>query len=609
VLRHKRFRAATLSEVIPTVGVVADEVVVERLAQWRRRLDAAELALEVRRTARAAEHATLLREVLELSAVWHADPADAPTLDREALVIAELALLMGCSEGQAGGWLRTGQGLAELPGAMEALECGLLIVETAATVVRSLSVLEPPDRLVVWQRLQAVLVDDADKGTVRTPARLADRLRRWVLQADADAVERRRRAKAERRVEYRRREDGLVDLTVFGIEPAQARAALSRIARLSAPWPGDERTADQRRADAVVDLLLGRVGSCTGDQAPCGCVAGEGAPCGAELMVLLPIGAALGTTDEVAELVGCGPVDAEQTAMLLRAAPRLHPVWVDDDGVPVAMGVPVRIPRGDPAAAESALLRMAAADPPEQRFPRHPHDHRSSGGPPGAPAPPLSPLGNQAADTCRSADGPLGPAVTSLLGEPGAHPPDQPGAYRPSPRLRRFTAVRAPLCEWASCGQAAASCDSEHDLAWPHGPTCACNLGPLCRRHHRIKQALLALGGRKARGQRALVTWTSPTGRTAVGPTPHEPPGNRPARPARPIDPFEPLAAHEVEHELWLTGELPDDPTGPPVLLDPTGDPDLDHPDDPLRDRLLHGDTTWDLDLADATQWLDLSER
>jgi hypothetical protein len=519
-------RAATLPEVVPTVGVMADEVVVGRLAQWRRRLDAAEVALVVERDERSAAHARLLTKVLQLSAVWHADPTDAPTLDREALVVAQLAVLLGCSEGQAGGWLRTAQGLAELPGAMEALGCGLLTPETAATVVRSLSVLELPDRLAVWQRLQALLVDDADKGTVRTPARLADRLRRWVLQADADAVERWRRARAERRVEYRRREDGLVDLTVFGIEPAQARAALSRIARLSAPWPGDGRTADQRRADAVVDLLLGRVGSCTGDKAPCGCVAGEGAPCGAELMVLLPIGAALGTTDEVAELVGSGPVDAEQTAMLLRAAPRLHPVWVDEDGVPVTMGTPVRIPRGDPAAAEAALLRMAAADPPEQRFPRHPHDHRSSGGPPDGPAPLPMAMGEETSDSRRPAGRPCGAAASSQdgalaeqpPGQPGAHAPARPGAYRPSPRLRRFTAVRAPLCEWASCGQAAASCDSEHDLAWPHGPTCACNLGPLCRRHHRIKQALLTLGGRKTGGQHGLVTWTSPTGRTASGP-------------------------------------------------------------------------------------------
>jgi hypothetical protein len=48
--------------------------------------------------------------------------------------------------------------------------------------------------------------------------------------------------------------------------------------------------------------------------------------------------------------------------------------------------------------------------------------------------------------------------------------------------------VRAPRCEWPGCGARASRCDLDHDLAWPHGATCACNCGPLCRRHHRAKQ-------------------------------------------------------------------------------------------------------------------------
>jgi hypothetical protein len=82
----------------------------------------------------------------------------------------------------------------------------------------------------------------------------------------------------------------------------------------------------------------------------------------------------------------------------------------------------------------------------------------------------------------------------------------------------------------------------------------------------------------------------------------------RPARPRR-HDPSDELAAHEVEHELWLTGDLPDDPVGPSVVIEPTGDAAVDWQDDPLRTRLLHDDTTWDLDLADHTRWLDLAER
>src|SRR5512142_1985307 len=31
------------------------------------------------------------------------------------------------------------------------------------------------------------------------------------------------------------------------------------------------------------------------------------------------------------------------------------------------------------------------------------------------------------------------------------------------------------------------SCDLDHTQPWPAGPTCSCNLSPLCRRHHRMK--------------------------------------------------------------------------------------------------------------------------
>jgi len=72
--------------------------------------------------------------------------------------------------------------------------------------------------------------------------------------------------------------------------------------------------------------------------------------------------------------------------------------------------------------------------------------------------------------------------------------------------------ARAPRCEWPGCGRRAIAhtpCDIDHDLAWPFGPTCACNTGPACRRHHRIKQ----LGWIKHRRPDGSIRWTSPTGR------------------------------------------------------------------------------------------------
>jgi hypothetical protein len=110
-----------------------------------------------------------------------------------------------------------------------------------------------------------------------------------------------------------------------------------------------------------------------------------------------------------------------------------------------------------------------------------------------------------------------------------------PGGYVPPQRLKQLLRARAPRCEWPGCGRrasraAATPCDIDHDLAWPFGPTCACNTGPLCRRHHRIKQQ----GWTKRRQPDGSVRWTDPTGRTWTSPNQHEPaPRAQPRPPQR----------------------------------------------------------------------------
>ncbi len=52
----------------------------------------------------------------------------------------------------------------------------------------------------------------------------------------------------------------------------------------------------------------------------------------------------------------------------------------------------------------------------------------------------------------------------------------------------RLTTVRDRTCVFPWCTRPARRCDTDHTI--PHsrgGPTCPCNLAPLCRRHHRIK--------------------------------------------------------------------------------------------------------------------------
>ena len=55
-------------------------------------------------------------------------------------------------------------------------------------------------------------------------------------------------------------------------------------------------------------------------------------------------------------------------------------------------------------------------------------------------------------------------------------------------RHAEVTAVRDKTCVFPWCTRPARRCDTDHTIpAARGGPTCPCNLAPLCRRHHRIK--------------------------------------------------------------------------------------------------------------------------
>jgi Domain of unknown function (DUF222) len=84
--------------------------------------------------------------------------------------------------------------------------------------------------------------------------------------------------------------------------------------------------------------------------------------------------------------------------------------------------------------------------------------------------------------------------------------------YRPSPGLRHIVKIRSPRCGFPGCRKRAARCDDDHTI--PHhngGRTCECNLHPLCRRHHRTKQAP---GWQLTQPEPGVLTWTLPCGQT-----------------------------------------------------------------------------------------------
>jgi hypothetical protein len=94
-------------------------------------------------------------------------------------------------------------------------------------------------------------------------------------------------------------------------------------------------------------------------------------------------------------------------------------------------------------------------------------------------------------------------------------PCDHTGAedrYRPGRKLQHLVKARNATCSAPGCGRRAMACDLDHtDPHHQGGRTCECNLAPLCRHHHRCKQAD---GWRLEQPEPGVLVWHTPTGRT-----------------------------------------------------------------------------------------------
>jgi hypothetical protein len=84
-------------------------------------------------------------------------------------------------------------------------------------------------------------------------------------------------------------------------------------------------------------------------------------------------------------------------------------------------------------------------------------------------------------------------------------------AYQVPARLREFINLRDLTCRFPTCRQPAWRCDTDHTTPYDQdGPTCLCNLGALCRYHHKLKQHRRWNLDQPAPGS---FIWTTPTGR------------------------------------------------------------------------------------------------
>ncbi len=84
--------------------------------------------------------------------------------------------------------------------------------------------------------------------------------------------------------------------------------------------------------------------------------------------------------------------------------------------------------------------------------------------------------------------------------------------YHPSRKLAHLIRARSATCTAPGCRRPAARCDLDHTVPWDQGGiTCECDLAPLCRHHHRAKQAQ---GWRLEQLEPGVLVWHTPSGRS-----------------------------------------------------------------------------------------------
>jgi Domain of unknown function (DUF222) len=214
---------------------------------------------------------------------------------------------------------------------------------------------------------------------------------------------------------------------------------------------------------------------------------GAGPSLAALVTITIPLTTYQGRSDTPGDAGGYGPLDGDDARDLAAAAAR-HPRtrWcltaLNPDGT---------------AAAHACLPG------------RHPPPGT---GPPGT-GPPGSPPGNGPPRHPLTLKTPLIPITRG----PCDHAHAQVG-YHPARTLVHLVRARNATCTAPGCSRPAARCDLDHTTAWDQGGmTCECNLAPLCRHHHRAKQAQ---GWRLEQREPGVLIWHTPAGRTyATSPT------------------------------------------------------------------------------------------
>ncbi|MHA3701576.1 DUF222 domain-containing protein [Jatrophihabitans sp. YIM 134969] len=239
----------------------------------------------------------------------------------------QVGLALGVTGSAAHRRMHTAVTLVEkLPTVTGALRVGAITSHHARVVARDAAVLDDE----VAHAVEAAVMSDP---AWRTPSQLERAFARVVHEVDPErAARRHERARRGRRVSLRAEPDGMSCLwALLSAEQGQlVHKTLDAYARSSKARnvPGDDRTLDERRTDALVDLVTRRPGApavgvptSDGDACDCGSTGDDSAATDAtseptahgrraEIHVTVAWSTLIGADDAPADLTGYGPIDA-----------------------------------------------------------------------------------------------------------------------------------------------------------------------------------------------------------------------------------------------------------------------------------------------------------
>src|SRR5215470_12725925 len=182
-----------------------------------------------------------------------------------------------------------------LPGTLQALERGEVDLRRA----QKLAEITGPLPVAVARAVEDAVLPAAAGQNISELGRAA---RKHVASLDPEgAAERHRERKKERKVEKYPVEDGMAELcaTLTAPEAEEIYHTIDVYAR-ECKTEGDTRTADERRADALCDLILDpRLHYTSG---------GKG---GVQVQVTVPASMLMGMDDQPGDLAGYGPIPAD----------------------------------------------------------------------------------------------------------------------------------------------------------------------------------------------------------------------------------------------------------------------------------------------------------